>query len=144
MTKLIVIVYSYFFYESGCQAGDGSGGIFFYQMEVPEFISENELKTMIDSTNQKIVDPNISFEGILEEEMYMHYNICSNIGYSCCSGYTRFKDFLFTKENLPLREVVEDHYYYNEACNPCIYSYDQALKECLSMDDIKDINPCDY
>jgi hypothetical protein len=127
-----VLVFSYFYPE--CIANHGKGGILYY------FIKENEFKTKIDDTIKKILENRyIYFEGFLEKGIYVHYNIYSNRGNTCCCNHNCFKNFFFSKDKNHPKELTDyNDNNYELDCGTYMVSYEEALTKCISMKDIED------
>ena len=144
-----IIVICFFKYEGGCSGGNGKGGVFFLKQEGTKEIMEIKLNSIFDSLKSDRLS--IYCSGKLEKGNYMHCNIASNIGYSCCSGYIRYENFLFTKEKsrqklIDEREIEEEDYYNDpyEHNSPWVVSYDQALDMCDPLEDLYQINKWNY
>jgi len=122
-----ILVFSYFY--PGCKAGHGVGGILFH------FVEENEYKTKIDNIIFSILENgNIYFEGFLEKGIYVHYNIYSNRGYTCCDNHSCFKNFVFSEDENHPKELTDCYDNNRELdCSTHMVSYDQALPKCISL-----------
>jgi len=126
-----VLVFSYFYPE--CRENHGKGGIFF------NFIKENESKIKIDNIIKKKINRYIYFEGFLEKGIYLHYNIHRNVGVlSCGTNHRRLKNFIFSEYKDYPYELYDDPNEYEFKLEIETVSYDQAFKNCIPMEDIKD------
>jgi len=87
MEEINLYVYYAFANEPGCSGGDGRGRLFFTKS-----ILSNEMIDKIYDNSDGIY---LEYCGVLNKEMKLRYSICSNSSYSCCSGYTRYNNFIF-------------------------------------------------
>lgn len=87
MEGINLYVYYAFANEPGCSGGDGRGRLFFTKS-----ILSNEMIDKIYDNSDGIY---LEYCGVLNKGMKLRYSICSNSSYSCCSGYTRYNNFIF-------------------------------------------------
>jgi hypothetical protein len=120
-------VYYGYAHEGGCSGGDGRGELFFTEEEIPF----ETLETM--SENGREIE--WRYCGILEPGMRLYYDIHSANGYSCCSGFSYYNDFYFTREVNPMyaeKLSLCDEYgsyvddYRDECIRPYVITYDEA------------------